>query len=128
MLTTRWLTFEIILAAHDRSLRDHGGATGVREIGMLESALGRPQNLSAYGEPSVFDLAASYAFGLVKNHPFVDGNKRTAFYGAYVFLGLNGLTLDADEAEVAAIIIDLAAGDVSEADFARWLEVNCKKL
>ncbi len=94
---------------------------------MLLSALARPQNLAAYGEPSIFELAASLAYGLAKNHPFVDGNQRTAFLCAYVFLGLNGAELDADESEAAAIIIDLAAGEISEADFALWLKANRKE-
>lgn len=124
----RWLTREIVLAAHMQSLRDHGGPEGVRDEGMLDGALSRPQNLAAYGQPTAFELAASLAFGLVKNHPFVDGNKRTAFLSTYVFLSLNGCELDADEAEAAAITIDLAAGEVSEDQFALWLEANCKAL
>lgn len=124
----KWITREIVLAAHARSLRDHGGADGLRDDGMLESAFGRPQNLAAYGEPGVFELAAAYAFGLVKNHPFVDGNKRTAFFAAYVFLGLNGYELDADEAEAAAITLDLAASKVSEEEFALWLKANAKPV
>lgn len=122
----RWITREIASAAHARSLRDHGGAAGVRDEGLFESALARPQNLAAYGEPSVFELAAALAYGLAKNHPFVDGNKRTAFLCAYVFLGLNGQALDADEAEAAAIMLDLAAGEVSEEDVALWLKANCE--
>jgi len=127
-METRWLTREIVLAAHTRSLRDHGGADGVRDDGMLMSAIDRPKNLAAYGEPDVFALAASYAFGLAKNHPFVDGNKRTAYLSAYVFLGLNGQELDADESEAAAITLDLAAGEVSEEEFAQWLKANSKSL
>ncbi|MCA8887422.1 MAG: type II toxin-antitoxin system death-on-curing family toxin [Parvularculaceae bacterium] len=127
-MEVRWLTREIVLAIHARSLRDHGGAAGLRDDGMLEGALGRPQNLAAYGSPDVFELAASYAFALVKNHPFLDGNKRTAFLAAYVFLGLNGFEPDADEAEAAAIVVDLAASNVSEADFARWLEAVSRRI
>lgn len=122
----KWITRDIALAAHTRSLHDHGGADGMRDEGLLESALARPQNLAAYGEPSVYELAAALAHGLVKNHPFIDGNKRVAFLCAYVFLGLNGAQLDADEAEAAAIMIDLAAGEVSEEEFALWLGVNCE--
>ncbi len=126
-MKTVWLTREIIFSAHMRGLRDHGGADGLRDDGMLESALSRPKNLSAYGTPNIFELAASYAYGLAKNHPLVDGNKRTAFYAAYVFLGLNSQELDADEAEAAAIILDLAASEIGEEEFALWLKVNCKK-
>jgi death-on-curing protein len=120
-MTFRWITRDIAMAAHAQSLADHGGSPGVRDEGLLSSALARPQNLAAYGEPGVHELAASLAYGLAKNHPFIDGNKRTAFLCAYTFLGLNGAELDADEAEAAAIMVDLAAGDVSEAEFARWL-------
>lgn len=120
----RLVTREVALAAHARSLKDHGGAAGVRDEGLLASALARPQNLAAYRDPTLFELAAALGYGLVKNHPFIDGNKRTAFLCAYVFLGLNGLALEADEAEAAAIMLDLAAGKVSEAEFARWLELS----
>lgn len=123
-MTIRWVTRGIALAAHTRSLRDHGGADGVRDQNMLESAPARPQNLAAYGEPTIFDLAAALAYGLAKNHPFVDGNKRTAFLCAYAFLGMNGQELDVDESEATAIMIDLASGEASEEDFALWLKVN----
>lgn len=121
----RWITRETALAAHARSLKDHGGAAGIRDEGLLGSALSRPQNLAAYGDPSIFEMAAALGFGIVKNHPFVDGNKRTAFLSAYVFLGLNGWSLEADEAEAAAITFDLASGDATESEFARWLEACC---
>jgi death-on-curing protein len=120
-MSFRWITRDIAMAAHTQSLSDHGGSPGVRDEGLLDSALARPQNVAAYGEPIVYDLAAALAYGLAKNHPFIDGNKRTAFLCAYTFLGLNGAELDADEAEAAAIIIDLAAGAVTEEEFARWL-------
>jgi death-on-curing protein len=120
-MTFRWITRDIAMAAHAQSLADHGGSPGVRDEGLLSSALARPQNLAAYGEPSVHELAASLAYGLAKNHPLIDGNKRTAFLCAYTFIGLNGVELEADEAEAAAIMVDLAAGGVSEDEFARWL-------
>jgi len=124
----RWLTREIVLAAHAQSLRDHGGADGMRDEGMLMSAIDRPKNLAAYSEPDVFALAARYAFGLAKNHPFVDGNKRTAYLSVYVFLGLNGQELDANESEAAAITLDLAAGEVIKDEVALWLKINCEAL
>ena len=127
-MTLRWITRDIAVTAHAQSLADHGGSPGVRDEGLLSSALARPQNLAAYGEPSVHELAASLTYGLAKNDPFIDGNKRTAFLCAYTFLGLNGFELDADEAEAAAIMIDLAAGAVSEEDFARWLDVMSNAL
>jgi death-on-curing protein len=119
----RWITRDIAMAAHTQSLSDHGGSPGVRDESLLESALARPQNLSACGEPTVYSLAAALAYGLPKNHPFIDGNKRTAFLCGYTFLGLNGAELDADEAEAAAIMVDLAAGEVTEEEFAHWLRV-----
>lgn len=119
-----WLRKEALTAIHAEQLAAHGGGAGVRDEGLLASALARPQNLAAYGEPSVHELAASLAYGLARNHPFIDGNERAAFLCAYTFLGLNDVELYADEAEAAAIMIDLAAGEVSEEDFARWLDVS----
>lgn len=127
-MTIRWITRDIAMAAHAQCLADHGGAPGVRDEGLLSSALARPQNLAASGAPSIPELAASLAYGLAKNHPFADGDKRTAFLCAYTFLGLNGLELDADEAEAAAITIDHASGDVSKDDFARWLDAMSRAL
>ena len=127
-MSIRWLTPEIVLAIHAQSLRDHGGAEGLRDEAMLMSALDRPKNLDAYSKAEIFSLAASLGFGLAKNHPFADGNKRTAFLSLYVFLGLNGWELDADEAEAAAITIDIAASDVNEEELALWLKANCKVI
>lgn len=101
-----------------------GGADGVRDEGLLESALARPENLAAYGDPDVFDLAAAYAFGIVRNHAFVDGNKRTAFVTAALFLDLNGKSLAAPEPEATATMLAFASGEVSEAEFAAWLREN----
>ncbi len=120
-MEVKWITREIVLAVHARSLRDHGGAAGVRDEGLLESAIDRPKNLAAYGEPDIFELAASLLFGMAKNHPFVDGNKRTAFLSAYVFLGVNGWELNSDESEAAAIVFDLAGGQVSEEELCLWI-------
>jgi death on curing protein len=120
----RWLDRRIIAAVHLRQLQRHGGGHGTRDEGLLDSALARPQNLAAYGQPTVFELAASYAFGLARNHPFVDGNKRTAFVAAALFLRRNGQVLEADQAEAALIFIRLAAGDLSEAELAEWLRRN----
>ena len=127
-MNTKWISREIAVAAHARSLLDHGGGAGIRDEGLLESALQRPLNLAQYGEASPFELAAAYSHGIVKNHPFIDGNKRTTFLLAYVFLGINGFELDADEAEAAAITVDLAASKVSQEKFAMWLEASTKKL
>ncbi|MCI5046375.1 MAG: type II toxin-antitoxin system death-on-curing family toxin [Aquisalinus sp.] len=124
-MTVLWLSTENVMSIHQRSLADHGGAEGVRDPGLLESALEKPKQRFFYGEPSIHELATVYASGIVKNHAFVDGNKRTAFLTAYVFLGVNGYELDAEEAEAAAITLDLAASKVTEDDYAKWLEINC---
>lgn len=97
---------------------------GLRDQGLLASALARPQHQAAYGKPSVFDLAAAYAFGIVRNHPFVDGNKRTGFLAAYTFLRVNGWQLQAPEVAAASIVLALAEGTLGEAEFSAWLEVN----
>lgn len=108
------------MAAHAEQLAEHGGGDGVRDATLLESAMARPQNLAAYGEPDAADLAAAYAFGIARNHPFVDGNKRTAAVVSETFLALNGYMLGASDAELAVAFIALAAGELSEAETADW--------
>jgi death-on-curing protein len=122
-----WLRLEVILAAHDEQLAEHGGGAGVRDPGLLESALARPLNLFAYGDPSLPTLAAAYAFGIARNHPFVDGNKRTAAVAAELFLGLNGLDLTADDVDLVRTFLALAAGEISEEELAAWIDRNCRK-
>ena len=123
------LTRRMLDVLHDAQLREHGGAPGVRDEGALESALGRPQQKWAYAEsPDLATLAAAYAFGLAKNHGYIDGNKRVAFMAAYVFLGLNGKDLDADEPEVVATIERLAAGRLPEAALADWFRTHIRAL
>lgn len=122
----RWIPKTSVLGAHAMSLRAFGGARGLRDEGLLESALARPENLVAYGAPDVFALAAAYASGIVRNHPFVDGNKRTAFLTCVLFLRLNGEELVAPEHEATAIMLALASSAVSEAEFALWLKENCR--
>jgi death-on-curing protein len=124
MTEPRWLPKDLILAVHNRQLAEHGGGAGVRDEGLLESALARPQNLFAYGESDVAVLAAAYAFGIAKNHPFVDGNKRTAFVACELFLAANGYDLLASDEECLAMMLGLAASEVSEAEFAAWLREN----
>lgn len=124
MKQPQWVLREVVFAAHDQSLAQFGGAAGLRDEATLDSALGKPLNLFAYGKPSVFDLAASYAYGIVKNHPFVDGNKRTGFIAAAVFLELNGYAFRASEVDAALQTLALAAGEVSEAAYSDWLKVN----
>jgi death-on-curing protein len=122
----RWLTRMIIERVHEQQIRAHGGEYGVRDKALLQSALYRPKNTFAY-EPSsrLVELAADYSFGIAKNHPFVDGNKRTAFLAAFIFLELNGLTIEADESEVVAIVVALSSGDIDRDAFASWLDEHC---
>ena len=116
-----WIEASVVLAVHDEQLAEHGGASGVRDAGLLESALARPLHLATYGEPDVADLAAAYGFGLARNHPFIDGNKRTAFVAVELFLALNGWSLTADDANCVLTMLALAAGELSEAGFATWV-------
>ena len=119
-----WVLKETILALHDQLLAEFGGASGLRDAGLLESALARPENLQTYGKPTVFDLAASYAFGLVMNHPFVDGNKRIGFAAAALFLELNGRRLAAPEVDAVVKTLALAASAMDEAEYAAWLKAS----
>lgn len=123
----RWLLQSVIEIIHDMQIAEHGGVEGVRDKGLLNSALLRPKNLFEYEQTGLFGLAAAYASSLVRNHPFVDGNKRTAFLAAYTFLSINGVDFQATEADATAMVIALAAGDVEEAKFAKWLECNSTK-
>ncbi|MDF1733418.1 MAG: type II toxin-antitoxin system death-on-curing family toxin, partial [Minwuia sp.] len=118
----------VVEAVHDAQLAEHGGLPGLRDPGLLESALARPRNSYSYGETEIRTLAASYAFGIARNHPFVDGNKRMAFLSAYVFLRLNGWQMKATEAEATTVILSLAAGSMSESDFANWLCNNSVEI
>ena len=120
-----WLTREIILAIQSALLARFGGLEGVRDEGLLESALARPLQLLHYGKPDIFDLAASYAHGIVKNHPFLDGNKRAGFMAAYTFLGVNGFRLVAPEAEAVLQTLALAAGGLDADGYATWLKRSC---
>jgi death on curing protein len=119
-----WLTRQMIVAIHDEQLAIHGGASGLRDEGMLESALDRPKNRWAYEQAEFAELAAAYAFGVARNHPFVDGNKRTSLLALYTFLGLNGIDFVVPEAEAAAMILALAAGEVNEEGLTRWIRDN----
>ncbi len=115
-----WLGLDLVLAVHDRQLAEHGGPAGIRDSGMLESALARPINSWSYRETDLASLAADYAFGVSRNHPFVDGNKRTAWVLARLFLRLNGVELVFDQSEAVRIMLALAAGEVSEDELAAW--------
>lgn len=120
-MSWRWIDRRMLMLLHDESLAMHGGASGIRDEGLLESALARPMNLVAYGEPDLAALSACYGFGLAQNHPFVDGNKRAAFLAVGLFLGLNGHRLTASQAEATVAIFGLAAGDIDEPTFTAWL-------
>jgi death-on-curing protein len=120
----RWITYEQAIAIHSRQLRRFGGAPGLRDEGMLRSALERPINKWRYEQPDMAELAAAYAFGLAKNHAFVDGNKRIAFMAMVSFLIKNGIAFSPDPAHATAIILSLAAGEVSEESLTRWIRDN----
>ena len=120
-----WLTREIILAIQVQLLARFGGLQGLRDESLLESALARPMKLLNYGTPSLFDLAAAYAYGIVKNHPFLDGNKRAGFMAAYTFLGINGFRLDAPEEQAVLQTLALAAGEIDADEFSAWLKASC---
>lgn len=120
-----WVSGAVIVATHEELLNRFGGRAGTRDEGMLTSALDRPKNLSAYAQSSLFLLAATYAAGIILNHPFVDGNKRPGFMAAYIFLETNGHRFEAPEEEVVERTLALAAGAISEAEYAVWLEKSC---
>lgn len=121
---TVWLTSDLVQAIHARQLRLFGGPPGLRDEGMLDSALSRPMNRAAYGSIDLAELAAADAFGIAKNHPFIDGNKRAAFLSLITFLGLNGIDFLVEEAEAVVMIRGLAAGEIDEAGMARWIRDN----
>ncbi len=119
-----WIDLPEVLAIHARQLDEHGGASGLRDLDLLESVIARPRQRHTYGDPDVFDLAAAYTAAIINNHPFVDGNKRTGFVVGILFLELNGPTFTASEADVTQAVLDLAAGEISEDQFATWLRAN----
>ena len=122
-----WLPLEALNAIHETLLSRHGGPSGTREPGLLESALNQPLQLFHYEKADLFQLAASYAHGIVKNHPFVDGNKRTGFMAAYTFLRINGYHLTAPEVEAVTHTLGLAASAITQDDYAAWLEKSCSQ-
>ena len=120
-MTWRWIERRALELLHDESLAEHGGAPGLRDEGLLESALARPLNLAAYGNPDLLELAAAYGVGLAKNPPFIDGNKRAAFLAVGLFMALNGRRLVASQAEATLTMLAVAAGQIDESAFVRWL-------
>ncbi len=127
MKEPQWLERDTVIIVHEQLVAEFGGLSGIRDDGLLDSALGKPRNLFAYGTPSLFDLAASYAFGLINNHPFVDGNKRTGFASAITFLELNGGHFRATETDALVSTLALAAGGMAGREYAAWLKLNSDK-
>jgi death on curing protein len=123
-----WIDPEVLLAAHDEQLQEHGGPSGIRDAGLFESAMARPRNLAVYGEPDAADLAAAYGFGLARNHAFVDGNKRIAFVALELFLALNGFALVADDAQCVIVMLSLASDVLSELELAQWIRRNSQRV
>ena len=126
MADWNWVSKNTVLGAHALQIEIHGGGRGLRDEGLLESALARPENLAHYDEPSVFELAAAYAYGLARNHPFVDGNKRIAFVTAVLFLEKNGQGFAASEVEATMTFLRLAAGEIEESELAAWFRDNSR--
>jgi death-on-curing protein len=121
-----WLTREAVLAIHAQLLARFGGSAGIRDENLLESVLAKPRQLHAYGQPNAYEMAAAYAFGVVKNHPFIDGNKRAGFVAAYTFLGVNGIDFTASEEEAVIFTRGLAAGDITIEEYTLWLRKSSK--
>ena len=128
MTEPEWLELNVVLDFHTEQLALFGGPDGIRDLGLLESALTRPQNKFAYGETGLAALAAAYGFGIARNHPFIDGNKRTALASMIVFLNVNGLALSASQEAAAAIVLALAAGEIGEDVLARWIADHIKPI
>lgn len=119
-----WIACEVLQAVHGEQLAEHGGPAGLRDANALESAVARPEQLAHYGSPDAADLAAAYGFGIARNHPFVDGNKRTAFVAIELFLALNGFELKASDADCVTTMLELAAGNLSEHALAEWIRAH----
>jgi death-on-curing protein len=126
-VTWRWIDRRALLLLHGESLAEHGGGQGLRDENLLESALARPEHLATYGKPDFADLATSYGFGLAKNHPFLDGNKRAAFLSVGLFLYLNGYRLEATQPEATITVLAVASGEITEAEFAGWIREHAAK-
>lgn len=124
----KWILESVVHAIHDEQIAEHGGLPGSRDITLLQSALGRPKNLTSYGEPDIAELAASYGFGIARNHPFNDGNKRTAFVVVELFLMLNGYEFIADDGACVLTMLDVASGEITEEAFASWLRNHISSL
>jgi len=128
MRTWIWIDPQSVLAANIKLVRGFGGRAGIRDESLLDSALTRPKNLCAYGDPDICDLATAYLFGIVQNHPFIDGNKRTAVMSMLIFLTINDYVCEAGDVEIYASVMALAQKDINEADFAAWLKTQVKEI
>ncbi len=122
----QWVSREVLLTLHDESLAEHGGGSGIRDEGLLDSALLRPLNVVAYGKPDAAELAAAYGYGLAKNHAFVDGNKRAAFLAIGLFLYMNGYRLTASQADATRTVLAVAASEIDETQLAQWIRSNMR--
>jgi death on curing protein len=127
-MDTIWLTQDLVSAFHMRQLAEHGGGAGIRDAGLLDSALQRPKDKMNYGEPDIAELAAAYAYGIARNHPFIDGNKRTALVASFSFLYLNGYKVATSQAENVTVFLQLASGTLTEDGLAAWFRKNLLKL
>ncbi len=120
-MNPQWIDLSVVLAIHEQQIAEHGGSLGIRDLGMIESALGRPQNLLLYNDPDIFDLAAAYGYGLAQNHGFIDGNKRTAYVVTRLFLILNGYDISASAVEKVITFENVGKGEIDQAALASWL-------
>ena len=120
-MNPQWIDLSVVLAIHEQQIAEHGGSLGIRDLGMIESALGRPQNRLLYNDPDIFDLAAAYGYGLAQNHGFIDGNKRTAYVVTRLFLVLNGYDISASEMEKVITFENVGKGEINQAALASWL-------
>jgi death-on-curing protein len=123
-----WINKSTVIITHNFLIDRHGGSHGIRDEALLDSALAKPINLYAYEQGDIYDMAASYSYGIAKNHPFIDGNKRTAFMTAYTFLGLNGLLLEVTDGEAVVMTVALANGEMPVEGYTQWLRDNCKPI
>jgi death-on-curing protein len=125
-MNPQWIDLSVVLAIHEQQIAEHGGSLGIRDLGMIESALGRPQNLLLYNDPDIFDLAAVYGYGLAQNHGFIDGNKRTAYVVTRLFLILNGYDISASALEKVITFEKVGKGEIDQAALASWLRFHSK--
>ena len=126
-MNPQWIDLSVVLAIHEQQIAEHGGSLGIRDLGMIESALGRPQNLLLYNDPDIFDLAAAYGYGLAQNHGFIDGNKRTAYVATRLFLILNGYDISASAVDKVVTFEKVGKGEIDQAALASWLRSHSKE-